>query len=86
MDGKWNNQMNHFSKLFALLALWLTSISLHAADLLVLMHDSGKVERYDAEGKHLGTFISGLAAPNALAFGPDGALYVATGAVGGAGR
>ena len=77
--------MNHFSKLFALLALWLTSISLHAADLLVLMHDSGKVERYDAEGKHLGTFISGLAAPNALAFGPDGALYVATGAVGGAG-
>ena len=43
--------MKHLSNFFALLALWLTSISLHAADLLVLMHDSGKVERYDAEGK-----------------------------------
>jgi len=50
--------------------------------LLVLMHDSGKVERYDADGKHLGTFISGLTAPNALMEGPDGRLYVSTGVPG----
>ena len=53
-----------------------------AADLLVLMHGSGKVERYDAEGKHLGTAISGLPAPNALMEGPDGLLYVSTGVPG----
>jgi hypothetical protein len=46
------------------------------------MHESGKVERYDADGKHLGTFISGLTAPNALMEGPDGRLYVSTGVPG----
>lgn len=50
------------------------------ADMLV--HDSGKVERYDAEGKYLGTFVSGLAAPNALMEGPDGLLYISTGVPG----
>ena len=38
-----------------------------------------------ATGRHMGTLISGIERPNALAFGPDGALYVATGADGGAG-
>ena len=33
----------------------------------------------------MGTFIRGVERPNALAFGPDGVLYIATGAVGGAG-
>lgn len=61
-------------------AIFLSSAS--AADLLVLMHGSGKVERYDADGKHLGTFISGLTAPNALMEGPDGRLYVSTGVPG----
>ena len=63
-------------------ALAASISSLHAADLLVLMHGSGKVERYDAEGKHLGTFLSGLPAPNALMEGPDGRLYVSTGVPG----
>jgi DNA-binding beta-propeller fold protein YncE len=72
-------------KLLALLLAVLTT-SLNAADLLVAMSGGGTVERYDSvTGKHVGTFISRIDQPNALAFGPDGALYVATGAVGGAG-
>jgi len=60
--------------------------SLHAADLLVVMNGSGTVERYEtATGRHVGTFIRGVERPNALAFGPDDALYVGTGAVGGRG-
>ena len=55
-----------------------------AAGLLVLMHASGKVERYDpATGAHLGTFSTGLAAPNVLLPGPDGLLDVSTGDPGG---
>lgn len=54
-----------------------------APDLLVAMHGGGTVERYEAgTGRHVGTFIRGLDQPNDLAFGPDGTLYVATGAVG----
>ena len=72
-------------KLLALLLAVLTT-NLNAADLLVAMSGGGTVERYDsATGRHVGTFISRIDQPNALAFGPDGALYVATGVVGGAG-
>jgi len=54
--------------------------------MLVAMSGAGTVERYDAaSGAHLGTFVRGVERPNAVAFGPDGALYIATGAVGGAG-
>jgi hypothetical protein len=55
-------------------------------DLLVAMHDSGTVERFDGQtGEWVGTFAWDLDAPNALAHGPDGALYVACGGVGGPG-
>lgn len=55
-------------------------------DLLVAMHGAGTVERYEVRtGKHLATFLTGLDHPNDIAFGPDGLLYVATGAVRGPG-
>ena len=79
--------MIHFisSHLFVLI-LTLLATNLNAADLLVAMGGSGTVERFEsATGRHMGTLINGIERPNALAFGPDGALYVATGAVGGAG-
>jgi DNA-binding beta-propeller fold protein YncE len=73
------------SQVFALL-LTVLATNLNAADLLVAMSGGGTVERYDSvTGKHVGTFISRIERPNALAFGPDGALYVASGAVGGPG-
>lgn len=42
------------------ICLVITPVTVHAEDLLVFMYGSGSVERYDADGKHLGTFISGL--------------------------
>jgi hypothetical protein len=60
--------------------------SVRAPDLLVVMGGSGKVERYDAATGHwLGTLIVGLPPACGIAWGPDGGLYIATGAVGGPG-
>ncbi|MBM3494343.1 MAG: hypothetical protein FJX72_08490 [Armatimonadetes bacterium] len=51
-----------------------------APDLLVLMHGSGKVERYNLRtGRHRGAFIRGIPLPNCLLAGPDGRWYVSTG-------
>jgi hypothetical protein len=50
------------------------------AELLVLMHDSGRVERYELQtGKHLGTLLSGLPPSNALLLDNDGRLLISTG-------
>jgi hypothetical protein len=62
-----------------------------AAEMLVPMAHTaapgaGTVERYDPQtGRHLGTFLRGIDHPNAIAAGPDGDWYVATGRVGGPG-
>jgi hypothetical protein len=83
--------MQPYLALLALPALALTGVAAAVAapapaDLLVLMHGSGRIERYDpASGTHLGTLSGGLVAPNALLVGADGCLYVSTGVPGGHG-
>jgi len=55
-------------------------------ELLVLMNQSGKVERYDAvTGKHLGTLLSGLPPANELLADSEGRLLISTGQPGGMG-
>jgi hypothetical protein len=49
-------------------------------EMLVLMHDSGRVERYELKtGRHLGTLLSGLPPSNAVLFDNDGRLLISTG-------
>ncbi len=49
-------------------------------EVLVLMHDSGRVERYDLQtGNHVGTLLSGLPPSNAILFDADGSLLISTG-------
>jgi len=56
-------------------------------DLLVAMSGSGRVERYDGRtGQWRGTFLYGLPSPAGLAWGPDGRLYVSTGALNSQGK
>jgi hypothetical protein len=58
-----------------------------AADMLVLMSGSGKVERYDSEtGAHVGTVVSGLPPSNAMLFDAEGRLLISTGVPGGVGH
>ncbi len=58
----------------------------HTVEMLVLMHQNGKVERYDpASGKHLGTLISGLPPANDLLADAEGRLLISTGLPGGMG-
>lgn len=55
--------------------------------MLVLMHDPGRVERFDLKsGRHLGTLISGLPPANELLLDADGRLLISTGAPGGSGN
>ena len=55
-------------------------------EVLVLMHEPGRVERYDlASGEHLGTLLSGLPPANVLLLDADGRLLISTGLPGGAG-
>ena len=62
-------------------------VSVSAADMLVLMNGSGKVERYDSEtGAHVGTVISGLPPSNEIIFDAEGRLLISTGVPGGVGN
>jgi len=58
-----------------------------AADVLVLMHGPGRVERYDmTSGTHVGTMLSGLPPSNELRFDSEGRLLISTGLPGGSGQ
>jgi hypothetical protein len=49
-------------------------------EMLVLMHESGRIERYELEtGKHLGTLLSGLPPANTMLFDNEGRLLISTG-------
>ncbi len=55
-------------------------------EMLVLMHNPGRVERYDLEtGKHLGTLLSGLPPSNVILPDAQGRLLISTGVPGGSG-
>ncbi len=55
-------------------------------EMLVLMHNPGRVERYDLEtGKHLGTLLSGLPPSNVILPDIQGRLLISTGLPGGNG-
>ena len=57
-----------------------------AGEVLVLMHEPGRIERYDLEsGAHRGTLLSGLPPANVLLLDADGRLLISTGLPGGAG-
>ncbi len=57
-----------------------------AGEVLVLMHEPGRIERYDVEsGAHRGTLLSGLPPANVLLLDADGRLLISTGLLGDAG-
>ena len=80
-------QVRSFSRFILLAALLMLAgqlVSVSAADMLVLMNASGKVERYDlATGAHVGTVISGLPSSNEILFDTEGRLLISTGVPGG---
>ena len=83
-------QVRSFSRFILLAALLMLAgqlVSVSAADMLVLMNASGKVERYDlATGAHVGTVISGLPSSNEIMFDAEGRLLISTGVPGGVGN
>jgi sugar lactone lactonase YvrE len=50
--------------------------------ILYVSESGGKISRGDVNTGLVTTFVSGLSAPNAIKFGPDGKLYVAEGETG----
>ena len=83
-------QVRSFSRFILLAASLMVAgqpVLVSAADLLVLMNGSGKVERYDlATGAHVGTVISGLPSSNEILFDADRRLLISTGVPGGVGN
>ena len=56
------------------------SAAASATEMLVLMHGTGRIERYSlASGEHLGTLLSGLPPANAILLDEAGNLLVSTG-------
>ena len=69
-------------------AMWLPAVAAQQApaELLVLMHEGGTIERYDpATAAHLGTLLTGLPPSNALLADAEGRILISTGLPGGPG-
>ncbi len=83
-------QVRSFSRAILLAASLMLAgqlVSVSAADVLVLMNGSGKVERYDSDtGAHVGTVISGLPPSNEILFDAEERLLISTGVPGGVGN
>jgi hypothetical protein len=77
-----------FCMLVGMLAGTLRTVAAdESSEVLVLMHDPGRVERYDlASGEHRGTLLSGLPPANSLLLDADGRLMISTGVPGGVGK
>ena len=77
MGGGWSRFL---LSVLPLLLLGATAGGAFASDMLVLMHGTGRVERYDLEsGAHVGTVLSGLPPGNSILLDPDGRLLISTG-------
>ena len=78
--------LKYLIAVFAFVGLLCGSAGAGDAEVLVLMHEPGRVERYDLEsGAHRGTLLSGLPPANVLLLDADGRLLISTGLPGGAG-
>lgn len=70
-------------RLFAVLFVLLFAprgFAEEAPEILVLLHDSGRIERYDSNnGKHMGTLLTGLPPANQILNDADGRLLISTG-------
>ena len=72
--------LKYLIAVFAFVGLLCGSAGAGDAEVLVLMHEPGRVERYDLEsGAHRGTLLSGLPPANVLLLDADGRLLISTG-------
>ncbi|MCC6509154.1 MAG: DUF1549 domain-containing protein, partial [Pirellulaceae bacterium] len=76
-----------FAILAVVLACSCPAVDSDDPDLFVLMHQTGKIERYNYRtGQHMGTLISGLPPANAMVVAPDGCWLISTGLPGQPGK
>jgi len=81
-----NEALKYLVAVFAVVGPLCGSAGAGEAEVLVLMHEPGRIERYDLKsGAHRGTLLSGLPPANVLLLDADGRLLISTGLPGDAG-